>query len=170
MNGVAGIAPMTSGRWMRGAAGGGVIEIVIAVCAACAGAENASAQARDAGSASAGSRDTRRIFDMGRLLVSSHDLANPGEMTLAIAGMFELWSICDDAPGEGLSLGRDAVAAAVVRGPEVQRGRRPGARPRAAGDLGAAPAPARERVAHAGRGAALVDVRQRLLRKRGDAH
>ena len=59
MNGVAGTAPMTSGRWMRGAAGGGVMEIVIAVCAARAGAENASAQARNTTAAPTRAAETR---------------------------------------------------------------------------------------------------------------
>src|SRR5581483_11666784 len=80
MNGVEGTAPIVSGGWMRGVAGGGAIEIVIAVCAARAGLEKASAQARNPSSAGAGSTDTRTIFDMGRLLVSRQDLANPGEI------------------------------------------------------------------------------------------
>src|SRR5450432_3159106 len=49
---------------MRGAAGGDAIEIVIGVCAARATAANVRAPPIEASS-----RDTRRSFDIGRLLV-----------------------------------------------------------------------------------------------------
>src|SRR5579863_7499876 len=104
---------------MRGAAGGAAIEIVIVVCAARAAVVHASTQTIETER-----RETRTSFDMGRLLVSRSDLTTTEETRLAIAPVFELWSLCEDAAREAARLGRNPLAAPIVRGPEVSRRRR----------------------------------------------
>src|SRR5215471_5404921 len=91
-------------------------------------------------------------------------------MRLAIATMFELWSLCEAASRERVPLEGRPLEASIVRGPDVRRRRRTAAGPGAARAVGAAPARPGRRVARSRRGAAVVDAEQRVLRQRGDAH
>src|SRR6185312_2662180 len=139
--------------------------MVIVVCAARAASVRIRAPTRQAGSS-----DTRRSLGMGRLLVSRPRSDTPGKKRLAIAAMFELWSICEDAPRNRVPSERHPLAPSLVRGPHLRGGGGTAAGAGAARRLGDAPAASGRRRARARRGTALVDAEQRLLRQRGDAH